>query len=199
MAVKVINPNRDIERALKEIKKVDKTLIADMRKGMKKEAAPTVKSIKDYLKWLDPDTIPLNDNGESRIERGVLIKQRGEATKWNRQLVLRGIRVKFGGPNRKSKMGRTSYSIMSIIQANAAGAIYDTAGSRNMGKPGATFIENIEGEDKPHKAGERKGQKGPSRYMWPGAEEHLPQLRLAATAIMNDMIVTFNRKFQGTR
>lgn len=197
MATKVINPNRDIQAALKAINKVDKTLIKQMRSDMKKEAAPTVKSIKDYLKWLDPDIIPLNDNGESRIESGVLIKSRGATTRWSRDLVLRGIRVKFGGPNRKGKMGRTSYAIMSIQQANAAGAIYDTAGSRNAGKPGATFIDNIEGEDKPHKAGERKGQKGPSRYMWPGAEEHLPQLRQAATAIMDDVIQKFNRQYRG--
>ena len=65
--------------------------------------------------------------------------------------------------------------MFSIIQSNAAGAIYDVAGSRNAGKS-KTFVPNLEGVDTPHKDGDRRGKKGPSRYMWPGAESHIPAL-----------------------
>lgn len=194
MAAKVINPNRDIEAAIKAIKKVEPDLIKKMQKDMRKEAAPTIKSIKDYLRWLDPDITPFNNSGDTRILKGELIKGRGGKTAWSKQAILRGIRVKFGGPRRKSKMGLKSYSIMSIQQANPAGAIFDVAGSRNLGKPGNRFVENLRGEDKAHKTGERQGQTGPSRYMWPGAESHIPQLRAASMEIMNNVIVAFNAR-----
>ena len=199
MAVKVIDPNKQIEQAIKAIKKVEPDLIKKMQKDMRKEAAPTIKSIKDYLKWLDPDITPFNNSGDTRILKGELIKGRGGDTHWSKQAILRGIRVKFGGPTRKAKMGLKSYAIMSIQQANAAGAIYDVAGSANKGKVGATFKTNLEGEDKAHKAGERQGKKGASRYMWPGAESHIPELRAAATQIMNNVIVTFNAQYKGGR
>lgn len=196
MAVKVIDPNKDIQAALAAIKKVQPETIKQMRKDMRKEAAPTIKSIKDYLMWVDPDVQPFNNSGDSRILKGELIRGRAGKTRWRKESILRGIRVKFGGPNRKARMGKTQYAIMSIYQANPAGVIFDQAGSKSPGKPGATFIENLAREDKPHKAGERKGQKGGSRYMWPGAEDHLPQLRQAATVIMDTVIRDFNRNYK---
>lgn len=196
MAVKVIDPNKDIQAALKAIKKAQPELIKQMRKDMRKEAAPTIKSIKDYLHWVDPDITPFNNSGDSRILKGELIKGRAGQTRWRKEAILRGVRVKFGGPNRRGRMGKTQYAIMSIYQANPAGVIFDQAGSRNLGKPGNRFVENLEAEDKPHKAGERKGKKGGSRYMWPGAEDHLPQLSEAARGIMNGVIRDFNRNYK---
>ncbi len=197
MAATVIDSNRQIEQAIKAIKKVQPDLVKKMQKDMRQEAAPAIKSIKSYLMWLDPDVTPFNNSGPSRILRGELIAGRGGDTEWSKTAILRGIRVKFGGPNRKTKMGLVSYAIMSIQQANAAGAIYDIAGSANKGKAGATFKTNLDGEDKAHKAGERQGKKGASRYMWPGAESHIPQLRAAATEIMNNVIVAFNAQYKG--
>jgi hypothetical protein len=196
MAVQVVGKDKDIQAALKAIKKVQPELIKQMRKDIRKEAQPTIKSIKDYLLWVDPDVEPFNNSGDSRILKGELIAGRGGKTRWRKEAILRGIRVKFGGPNRKARMGKTQFALMSIYQANPAGAIYDQAGSKNLGKPGNKFNENLEREDKPHKEGERKGKKGGSRYMWPGAESHLPQLNAAATAIMNNVIKDFNRDFK---
>ena len=196
MAVQVVGKDKDIQAALKAIKKVQPELIKQMRKDIRKEAQPTIKSIKDYLLWVDPDVEPFNNSGDSRILKGELIAGRGGKTRWRKEAILRGIRVKFGGPNRKARMGKTQYALMSIYQANPAGSIYDQAGSKNLGKPGNKFNENLEREDKPHKAGERKGKKGGSRYMWPGAESHMPQLNAAATAIMNNVIKDFNRDFK---
>jgi hypothetical protein len=196
MAVKVYDPTKDLNAALKAIKKVEPQLIKDMKKDIRKEAKPAIKSIKDYLLWLDPDVIPFNNSGDSRILEGELIKGRGGKTQWKKEAILRGIRVKFGGPNRKGRMGRTSFALMSIYQANPAGSIYDQAGSKNLGKPGNKFNENLEAQDKPHKDGERKGQKGGSRYMWPGAESYLPKLRDAAADIMNGVVKDFNRDYR---
>jgi hypothetical protein len=107
---------------------------------------------------------------------------------------MRGIRVKFGGPNRKARMGRTQYAIMSIYQANPAGAIYDQAGSKS---PQTVFNTNLAKEDKAHKDGERKGKKGGSRYMWPGAESHLPKLIEAAERILTGVTTKFNSNYKG--
>jgi len=183
-----------LDQTLKRLKKLEPDYVKEMNRQIRKEAAPTIKSIKDYLRFIDSDITPFNNSGESNITKGVLIKSRGEATKWNSQLILRGIRFKLGGPRRKSQMGNKAYSMFSIIQNNAAGAIYDTAGSKNLGKPGNKFVENLQAEDVPHTAGERKGRKGPSRYMWPGAEEHLPHLTQTVRGIVDDVIARVNRE-----
>lgn len=196
MAVQVPSGNNDIHAALKAIKKVQPELIKQMRKDIRKEAQPTIKSIKAYLLWVDPDVEPFNNSGDSRIREGELVKGRGGKTKWSKEAILRGVRVKFGGPNRKARMGKVAYSLMSIYQANPAGSIFDQAGTRNLGKPGNRFNENLANEDKPHKAGERKGRKGGSRYMWPGAEDHLPQLTAAANNIMDNVVRDFNQNYR---
>jgi hypothetical protein len=194
MAVKVIQPDADIQKALKAIKKVQPELIKQMKKDMRKEAQPAIKSIKSYLLWLDPDVEPFNNSNDSNITKGELIRGRGGKTRWRKTDILRGIRVKFGGPNRKARMGRTQYAIMSIYQANPAGAIYDQAGSQS---PETVFNTNLAKEDKAHKDGERKGKKGGSRYMWPGAESHLPKLIEAAERILTGVTTKFNSNYKG--
>jgi hypothetical protein len=194
MAVKVMQPDADIQKALKAIKKVQPELIKQMKKDMRKEAQPAIKSIKAYLLWLDPDVEPFNNSNDSNITKGELIRGRGGKTRWRKTDILRGIRVKFGGPNRKARMGRTQYAIMSIYQANPAGAIYDQAGSQS---PQTVFNTNLAKEDKAHKDGERKGKKGGSRYMWPGAESHLPKLIEAADRILTGVTRRFNSNYKG--
>jgi hypothetical protein len=194
MAVKVMKPDADIQKALKAIKKVQPELIKQMKKDMRKEAQPAIKSIKSYLLWLDPDVEPFNNSNDSNITKGELIRGRGGKTRWRKTDILRGIRVKFGGPNRKARMGRTQYAIMSIYQANPAGAIYDQAGSQS---PQTVFNTNLAKEDKAHKDGERKGKKGGSRYMWPGAESHLPKLIEAADRILTGVTRRFNSNYKG--
>jgi hypothetical protein len=194
MAVKVMQPDADIQKALKAIKKVQPELIKQMKKDMRKEAQPAIKSIKDYLLWLDPDVEPFNNSNDSNITKGELIRGRGGKTRWRKSDIMRGIRVKFGGPNRKARMGRTQYAIMSIYQANPAGAIYDQAGSQS---PQTVFNTNLAKEDKAHKDGERKDKKGGSRYMWPGAESHLPKLIEAAERILSGVTTKFNSNYKG--
>ena len=194
MAVKVMKPDADIQKALKAIKKVQPELIKQMKKDMRKEAQPAIKSIKGYLLWLDPDVEPFNNSNDSNITKGELIRGRGGKTRWRKSDIMRGIRVKFGGPNRKARMGRTQYAIMSIYQANPAGAIYDQAGSQS---PQTVFNTNLAKEDKAHKDGERKGKKGGSRYMWPGAESHLPKLIEAAERILTGVTTKFNSNYKG--
>jgi len=184
-----------LDQTLKRLKKLEPDYVKEMNRQIRKEAAPTIKSIKDYLRFIDSDITPFNSSGgESNITKGVLIKSRGNATKWDKQLILRGIRFKLGGPKRKAQMGNKAYSMFSIIQNNPAGAIYDTAGSKNLGKPGKKFVENLQAEDVPHTTGARQGRKGPSRYMWPGGEEHLPHLTQTIRGIVDDVIARVNRE-----
>jgi hypothetical protein len=185
-----------LEQTLKTLKKLEPDYVKEMNRQIRKEAAPTIKSIKDYIKFIDSDLTPFNNSGPSRITDGELIKGRGGATRWDRQLILRGIRFKLGGPKRKARMGLKAYSMFSIIQNNPAGAIYDTAGARGGTSP---FIDNLAAEDVPHRSGERKGRKGSSRYMWPGGEEHLPELTVAVHGIVQDVILRVNREVKARK
>jgi hypothetical protein len=186
---------KGLDETLKRLKKLEPDYVKEMNRQIRKEAAPTIKSIKDYLKFIDSDITPFNNSGDSRISGSILDKERGAIMRWDKQLILRGIRFKLGGPKRKAKMGLKSYSMFSIIQANPAGALYDTAGSRNAGKS-PTFNDNLENEDVPHRSGERKGQKGASRYMWPGGEEHLPHLTATVHGIVQDVILRVNKEMR---
>lgn len=186
---------KGLDQTLKRLKKLEPDYVKEMNRQIRKEAAPTIKSIKDYLRFIDSDITPFNSSGgQSGIGRGELVAGRGGATVWNKQLILRGIRFKLGGPKRKAQMGNRAYSMFSIIQNNPAGAIYDNAGAKNLGKPGNKFVENLRAEDVPHTAGERKGRKGPSRYMWPGGEQHLPELTATIHGIVQDVILRVNRE-----
>ena len=98
---------KGLDQTLKRLKKLEPDYVKEMNRQIRKEAAPTVKSIKDYLKFIDSDITPFNSSGgDSRITQGELIKGRGGATAWNKQLILRGIRFKLGGPKRKAPNGK---------------------------------------------------------------------------------------------
>jgi len=171
MSVKSSAQVHGLTEALAILKKVEPETVKQINANIRREAKPAIQAVRQYLTNLDPDGNPLNSMANS-----VLIKDRGDSTRWNFSRVKAGVRFKAGGPSKKKKKAsRQNYAMFSIIQSNAAGAIYDVAGSRNSGKS-KTFVPNLEGVDVPHKDGDRRGKKGPSRYMWPGAESHIPAL-----------------------
>lgn len=110
---------------------------------------------------------------------------RGKRTRWDSSSVRAGIRAR----RRRSGSDRIAdiIPLLSIVQTNPAGVIFDVAANANPGRtPGRTranakFVENV-------------AAYGPrSRYMWPGVERALPAVENALRDAVRNMETTINR------
>lgn len=194
---------RGLEQAIKELKKIEPDYVKTVKKRAAAIAAPAVKDAKDEFVWQasrsavyvpdkpggkranKPSLVPL-----SGMVRGELIKGRGGKTRWNPTAVKRGIKFKMGGPAKRARKYRT-YRMFSIVQMDAAGAIFDMAGKRNGSyNPRKVLEESLEATDRSHKTG---GGRGPSRYMWPAVEGSIPDMEKQLLVIVDEISTKVNR------
>lgn len=192
MSVRSTTQIRGLEQALRELNQTDKLFVQEFRKQARRNADEAVRAIRvefDHTArgWGDRN-YPL-----SGMARGSLIK--GRDVQWNRQKARRNIKFKLGGPAKKSRKGRV-FRMFSLIQSDAAGAIYDMAGKKGGAtNPKKQFEENLLAQDAPHqRAQPGRPNKGPSRYMWPGAWFYLPQLEDRMLGLVHDLERKMNRQ-----
>ena len=195
---------RGLEQALKELRKVEPETVKTFRKEARQIAAPTVKKAKEEFRWQasvsssfqadrpggrrrnKPALTPLSGMGNKKP----LIKGRLD-TRWDPTRVLRGITFKLGGPAKKRR-GNRAYRMFSIIQGNAAGAIYDMAGKKGgFTNPTKRFEESLDSVDKNHKSGNGKG---PSRYMYPAVQDSIPDLQAQMLVLVRRIEQATNRR-----
>ena len=110
-------------------------------------------------------------------------------------IARRGIKFKLGGPRKSTRKGK-AFRMFSLIQADPAGSIYDMAGKKGGAyNPEKQFDENLLEKDTPHqRAQPGRPNKGPSRYMWPGAWFYLPQLEDRMTKMVHDLERKINKQ-----
>jgi hypothetical protein len=180
-----------LEETLKELRKVEPQYVKDFRKRARVFAADAVVSAKKEFDhqsdgWREPDRPLVGMN------RGSLV--RGRNVRWDARKARRSIKFKLGGPTKRTRVGK-SYRMFAIMQADAAGAIYDMAGKRNS-NPKVRFEETLaEFVDIPHtrpQAG--RPNKGPSRYMYPGIEFYLPVLEERMLGLVRELEAKTNKK-----
>lgn len=190
---------KGLENALRQLKKVEPETVRTFRRDARKIAAPAVKNTKEELRWqasVASHYVPDKPGGRraNRAElmplpgmsRGVLIKKRPQ-TRWDPKKVTAGIKFRLGGGSKRSR-GYKNYPMFSIVQMNAAGAIYDMAGKHGGShNPEKQFEESLAATEKPHKS---TSGTGPSRYMYPGAEGSMDQM----TAEMRDLVRALERR-----
>ena len=83
--------------------------------------------------------------------------------KWQSSKVKRGVQVKVGGRKVRRGSNAGAYPILRIVQADAAGSIWDLAKTqRGDGKVGQQFVKNLNST----------GQ--PSRVMWKSVPKYYP-------------------------
>lgn len=199
--VKSAHQIKGLDNVLRELRKVEPDTVRTLRKNARMLAAPAVKSAKDEFRWqasvastYTPDKPGGRRANKAELQplpgmsRGNLIKGR-DTTKWVPSRIIGGIKFKMGAGS-KRRRGYKNYSMFSIIQANAAGAIYDMAGKKNS-NPSKTFEESLAMVDKPHHG---DGKEGPSRYMYPGVEAHLPQLEQDMKGLIRELEVKINKR-----
>lgn len=181
---------RGLEQTLKELRKVEPEYVKDFRKRANAFANDAVVSARKEFDhqaqgWRETDR-PLTG-----MNRGSLIK--GRNIPWNARKARRSIKFKIGGPAKRSRTGR-SYRMFAIIQADAAGAIYDMAGKR-FSNPAKPFEENLaEFVDTPHTRPQQgRPNTGPSRYMYPGVLAYLPVLEDRLLGLVRELEAKTNR------
>ena len=192
---------KGLENVLRELRKVEPDTVRTLRKNARLIASPAVKSAKEEFRWqasvsstYSPDKPGGRRANKAELQplagmsRGRLIKGR-EETRWNPSKIIGGIKFKMGAGS-KRRRGYKNYSLFSIIQANAAGAIYDMAGKKRS-NPAKTFEESLDGVDKPH---HNDGKTGPSRYMYPGVEGQLPEMQRQMLGLIRDLERRINRR-----
>lgn len=194
---------RGLENALKELRKVEPETVKKFRKDARLIAAPAVKNAKAEFRWqasVSSTYVPDKPGGRRAnkadltplpgMSRGKLIKNRPQ-TKWDAKKVISGVKFRLGGGSKRSR-GYKNYPMFSVVQMQAAGAIYDMAGkhggSYNTDKQ---FEESLEAVDKTHKS---TPGKGPSRYMYPGVEGSLPQMEAEMLDLVRQLERQINRK-----
>lgn len=196
---------RGLEEALRELRKIEPETVKQFRRDARAIAKPAIESARGDLEWQSqtrtiagfrpdrrggrranrPANTPLSGMG-----RGVLIKGRAD-TKWDFQKAKRGIGFRVGGPPKKRRVNKT-YRILSIIQNNPAGAIFDMAGKHGGSfNPKKRFEESLQEVQVPHRS---TSGVGPSRYMWPGVEGQLPAMQKEMMVLIRGIEARLNRK-----
>lgn len=194
---------KGLENALKELRKLEPETVKTLRKDARKIAAPAVKAAKKEFEWQasvsrsyqadvkggkrrnKPALTPL-----SGMADGLLIRGRNE-TRWNPSKVKSGIGFRMGGPAKRRRQYRT-FRMFTVIQNNAAGAIYDMAGKRKgWTNPEKRFEESLEATENDHYS---VAGKGPSRYMWPAVESHIPHMQEQMAILIRALEAKVNRR-----
>ena len=144
-----------LEQALKDLRKIDPQFLADLRKRSRLMANEAVVSAREEFDatsagWSN-SKYPLTG-----MASGTLLK--GRNVVFNRAKVRRNIKFQLGGPKKSARRGK-AFSMFSIIQSDAAGAIYDMAGKDGGSfNPEKQFEESLQGKDRPHRTAQHPVQ-----------------------------------------
>lgn len=182
-----------LNETLREISKMDKELMKQIRKDWRIIAKPAVKDAQDEM----PDETPL-----SRMARG----RTAWVTRRPDQKIKAYISLKRP---RKKTSNVTDYPLATVEERDAAGIIFDMAGRKNPGggrksrrsnwngnqvtlEYPQTLIKNLKAE-----AGRGGYKKDASRAMWPGVEKSAPALAREIEQSLNRRIREYNSRTIG--
>lgn len=180
-----------LSETLRELQKMDKEMVKQIRKDFRQIAKPAIKDIRFFM----PDREPLTGMRKGRLQ---FDPKRADSRV--------GAYVRPYKKRRKSANVET-HSLFNIEERDPGGSIFDIAGRKSNGgnkarrktKNGAikivtfeqTFIENL--QRNPKTSG-RYANKQASRAMWPGAEKGLPDMANQVQDAVNKRIAKYNKE-----
>ena len=162
MSVETSLEVKGLKASIDALKRANPQVRRDLTKGVKGAAEPLIMAARGRV----PNSPPL-----SRMTDGKYA--------WTKK-AQSGITTKVGGRSRGN-----AYTIISVIQKDGPGSIFDMAGKANNPTTagGRAFIANLS---------RRFG--APSRSMWPAAEEALPAVIQAVRIAVDESLAEINRK-----
>jgi hypothetical protein len=152
-----------VAEAIKELRNLEPDLYRNLIKDLKQSAAPLAKAV--GLEF--PEMPLLNWGGDGSRQGG-----RARFPSYNANTARRGVKTAVSTRQPRNK---NEHGILRIQQMDAAGAIYDSAGSKTAASAstaGGKFIMNI---DKGPRTKSSVG-KTRSRVMYSATRKHLPRL-----------------------
>lgn len=178
-----------LNETLREIAKMDKELMKQIRKDWREIAKPAVEDARKEM----PDETPLSGMAKGR-------------TAWVTRQPDKKIKAYISTKKPRRKAGNvTDYPLATVEERDAAGIIFDMAGRKSKGGSKSrrrlpngntvtleypqTLIANLEA-----KAAERNYKKEASRAMYPGVEKSAPALARQIDQSLNKRIREYNRK-----
>lgn len=164
-----------ITAAIVTLKLIDPTLITSARRPMMEAAKLIATDAKSRVPTIATGVHPRSGRPHWKRWGG------STGRDWDVGRVKSGIKPRYRSPRKDGKYDR---SIVSVIQSNAAGAIYDMAGKTGR------FVQN------PRIAngfiGSMSGK--PSRTMWPAAEANMGTVMASMLAAQKEMERTINER-----
>jgi hypothetical protein len=162
-----------IKHALVTLQMIDPELVKAARKPMMDAAKVIAADAKSRVPSVPTGTHPRSGRPHWKKWGG------STGRDWDTGRVKAGIKGRYRSPRKDGKYER---SIVSVIQSNAAGAIYDMAGKSGnfVQNPriGNNFIGAMSGK--------------PSRTMWPAAEANMSSVMASIEKAREDMEKTIN-------
>ena len=162
--------------AIRTLGRVNKELKKELVRSMKKAADPLVNEARSLVPTAKPLTNWYGWKGgyvPGKVKRGIKVSQRNTAQ-----------RTRSGQQQEKIKL-------LSLVQTNAAGAIYDMAGK--AGGAGKGSENAARGQAMIRKLDESRTA---SRTLWPAAEKRLGDVQDAVIAAIADVEDTINREMR---
>lgn len=188
MSVKVVG----LSETLREIQKIDKEAVKEIRKDFRRIAKPAIADIR----WFMPDKTPLSRMSAERKSGRLAYDGRRADSRI-------GAYISSARPRKGAT--KTTTSLFRIEERDPAGSIIDMAGKKSAGGNQSrrvlrngerrvlhypqTFIENLR-----QYGGTRFEHPKPSRAMWPGVEKSLPGMVKETQKSIDDMMARLNRK-----
>ena len=180
-----------LNETLREIAKMDKELMKQIRKDWREIAKPAVRDAQELM----PDETPLSGMAKGR-------------TAWVTRQPDKRIKPYISTKRpRKKSTNVTDYPLATVEERDAAGIIFDIAGRKTKGGNKSrrklpngntvtleypqTLIANL--TNSPKVAGRFKNREA-SRAMWPGVEKSRPQVAAEINESLNKRIREYNRK-----
>jgi hypothetical protein len=135
---------KGLQEVLRELRKFNPDLLKELKDDMQKQAAPIIKAASARV----PE-VPASG-----------WKNKGR-TGFSKAKTTRGMKVSMRA-SKRVKGTRGSYAVVELVQSNAAGAIWDQAGTRGKYSPpvqrGAAFVDAL-----------TRSSGKPQRGLWPAS------------------------------
>jgi hypothetical protein len=152
-----------LKSLLDDLRSYDKDLYKEVTKALVQSAAPIATAVGSAF----PGKPPLEFWHETNRRRG-----KARMPGYNAMNVRRGVKAVVPRPKGFQGARFRTVGILRLQQMNAAGQVYDVAGSAFKNEAGERFIHNL---DK-HLRTKSRGDGKRSRIMYPYTKKHLPMV-----------------------
>lgn len=193
----------DYKRIIRELNKIEPTLVTELRKDLKKVAETPRKAVRGNISSQPPI-------------RGMKRKLSPVGKTWNTRRNARTVTIKTRSPKRAVGFGTKDAGVIQLVISSPATIIADMAGRGNMkasidGQKTAWYVYPMaKGTTENTRPGQRRhtvnGQGkamidalggSPSRFVYPAVEKAMPETASAINEVLGEAVTLIERNING--